>query len=128
MKDSAKLDNKEFRKELVKIMPGYKWTVHKSFDPDLYLEATGIQSSGFNRMSTLRVTKRLKDGRISYEAKSSGFGLRSPWLGENSDVTLARVLRGLQDHYEARASTYSSHAGALREGRIAPADGYGGEE
>ncbi len=50
----------DFRKELLAIMPGYKWTVHKTISGQK-LEATGIQTSGFNRLSTLSVTRVLGD-------------------------------------------------------------------
>ena len=98
-------------------MPGYSWTVHKSSTSD-YMEATGTKSSGFNRLSTLRVVRVEKyNGTAWYEAESSGFGLRAPWLGKNSDATLARALRGLQKHYEERAATYAGHARALQSAR-----------
>lgn len=108
----------EFRKELVKIMPGYDWTVHKT-KVDGFLEATGTQSSGFNRLSTLSVDRRERDGKARYTAKSAGFGLRARWLHTNEDGTLARALRGLQDHYEATANTCRSHAEYLKAGRVA---------
>lgn len=107
----------EFRKELVKIMPGYEWTVHQTKSTG-YLSATGTQSSGFNRLSTLSVTRREKDGKSRYEVKSAGYGLRARWLHTNEDDTLARALRGLQDHYEATANTYRSHAEYLKAGRV----------
>ncbi|RVQ09818.1 hypothetical protein [Sinorhizobium meliloti] len=107
----------EFRAELVKIMPGYSWTVHKTPKGMTYLSATGIQSSGSNRLSTLSVVRRERDGTVSYEAKSAGYGTRARWLHTNTDGTLARALRGLQDHYEAVANTYRSHASALKTGR-----------
>ena len=107
----------EFRKELVKIMPGYEWTVHKTMAAG-YLHATGTQSSGFNRLSTLHVSRREQDGTTRYEAKSAGFGLRAPWLHTAADGTLARALRGLQDHYESMANTYHSHAAYLKAGRV----------
>lgn len=106
----------EFRKELIKIMPGYDWTVHRTKDAG-YLEASGIQSSGFNRLSTLSVVRREQDGKARYEVKSSGFGLSARWLHGNEDGTLARALRGLQDHYEATSNTYRVHAEALKIGR-----------
>lgn len=116
------MNPKDFRAELVKIMPGYSWTVHKQ--PKLFREieglplvATGIQSSGSNRLSTLEVTRRERDGQATYTARSSGYGLRTPWLREHKGGTLARALRGLQGHYEAMASMYSSHACALKVGR-----------
>lgn len=111
---------KKFRAELMKIMPGYSWTVHKSSN-DAHLEATGTQSSGFNRLSTLAVTRIEHDGRVEYEAKSAGYGLRARWLHTNVDGTLARALRGLQDHYEHMAATYSGHARALASARTSEA-------
>lgn len=112
----------DFRKELVKIMPGYSWTVHRPMHGVVgFLEATGIQSSGFNRLSTLYVSRRERDKSVEYEAKSAGFGTRAPWLHTNVDGTLARALRGLQQHYENKAATYRSHASALQTGRTGAA-------
>lgn len=116
------MNSKDFRKELQKIMPGYKWTIHrptnylKGFVVE-YIGATGIQTAGYNRMSTLQVIKRETDGGIQYEVKSSGFGKNAPWLSTNTDTTLASALMGLQDHYERTAANYSSHAYALKKGR-----------
>ena len=124
------MTSNEFRAELAKIMPGYSWTVHqqgrtskwlreKYPDTPIVLTATGTQSSGSNRLSTLEVIRREESGHVTYTAKSSGYGTRARWLHENQGGTLARALRGLQDHYEAMASTYYSHAGALKAGRTA---------
>lgn len=107
----------DFRKELVKIMPGYQWTIHRSINSNSCLVATGIQSSGFNRISTIRVVKRKKDGKTWYEAKSAGFGRQSPWLSEAVEGTLARALRSLQNHYEQMAQKYRVHASALERAR-----------
>jgi len=117
----GKFTPKEFRAELVKIMPGYSWTVHKSSSGPYLMMATGTQSSGFNRLSTLRVIRTERDGAVAYEAKSAGYGLRARWLHANTDGTLARSLRGLQAHYERVAGTYAGHARALQSGRTAPA-------
>jgi hypothetical protein len=106
----------EFRKELTRIMPGYSWTIHKP-SSDTCMKATGIQSSGFNRLSTLRVIRTERDGAPIYEAKSAGHGTRALFLHTHIDGTLARALRGLQDHYEQTAATYASHAKALKIGR-----------
>jgi len=113
------MNSNDFRRELIKIMPGYVWTVHRpSKFTKFYLSATGIQSSGFNRLSTLQVIRREKDNEyIAYEVKSAGFGLRAPRLSGYTDGTLARALRGLQKHYEIMARTYSSHAGAIEFAR-----------
>lgn len=102
-------------------MPGYKWTVHRpAFKGLNYLEATGIQSSGFNRLSTLSVVVRWDDdvpGSDMYKVKSSGFGKDAPWLSDCTGSTLARALRGLQNYYESMASKYSGHAYDLKTGR-----------
>lgn len=117
------MNSNDFRKELTKIMPGYNWTVHT---PDKRfaeitgrerLKATGIQSSGFNRLSTLEVSRFEKDGKVTYKAQSAGHGTKAPWMHSHRDGTLARALRGLQDHYEATAQTYHALAAALRHGR-----------
>lgn len=113
----------EFRKELVRIMPGYNWTVHKENKPISEITgissivATGVQSSGFNRLSTLSVVWRKKDGIVEYEARSAGHGTKSPWMHIHKDGTLARALRGLQDHYEKTANAYHGLAAALQRGR-----------
>jgi len=107
----------DFRKELTKLMPGYQWTVHRAHDPDKCIKATGIQSSGFNRLSTLVVTRAVRADHASYEVRSAGRGKRSPWLHTANDVTLARALRALQNHYEHMASLYAYHAADLQRGR-----------
>lgn len=111
----------DFRAELTKIMPGYDWTVHKTPKGFTYLSATGIKSSGFNRLSTVSVTRREKDkdGVVTFEAKSAGYGTRAKWLHVYTDLTLARALRGLQDYYEYMANTYGGHARALQSARKA---------
>lgn len=109
----------EFRKELNKIMPGYKWTVHKS-SSETTLYATGSQSRGFNRLSTLCVERSDRNGVVSYSAKSAGFGLRARWLSNYQGKTLAQALRGLQNHYENVSQNYRTHAEALERGRNEP--------
>lgn len=111
------MNSKKFREELKKIMPGYKWTVRRRRMQELFLEATGIQTAGFNRMSTLLVIKRKIGDRIEYHVKSSKYSLRAPWLGEYTDETLARALRGLQDYYTNMADKYFGHASDLEGGR-----------
>ncbi|MGZ2484322.1 hypothetical protein ACVITL_002845 [Rhizobium pisi] len=113
------MNAKEFREALTKIMPGYDWTVHKTPKGFTYLSATGIQSSGFNRLSTVSVIRREKDDVVTFEAKSAGYGMRAKWLHVYTDTTLARALRGLQDYYEYMANTYGGHARALQNARKA---------
>jgi hypothetical protein len=107
----------DFRAELVKIMPGYQWTVHRAGKGAVKMSATGIQSSGFNRLSTLRVTRSIARDQPWYTAKSAGYGTRAPFLHENGDVTLARALRGLQEYYEQQANKNRSHAACLANAR-----------
>ena len=112
------MNSAKFREELKKIMPGYRWTIHRNmFSKAKYLSATGIQTSGFNRLSTLQVIKRVKELYCEYEVKSAGFGTNAPWLSEYTDTTLARSLRGLQDHYSRMADNYFRHAADLQHGR-----------
>ena len=111
------MTSNEFRKQLMKIMPKYAWTVHRSYYAKTHLSATGIQSAGFNRLSTLQVVRREKDSKIEYEVKSAGFGTRAPWLSIHTDSTLAKALRGLQNYYEIMAETYSNHAWFLQNAR-----------
>lgn len=110
------MDTKDFRKELDKVMPGYKWTIHKSSTPE-FMAATGTISSGFNRLSTLRVERQETGRIIIYEAKSSGYGVKAKWLHTAYGATLAQALRELQSHYEYMAATYSRHARDLQNAR-----------
>jgi hypothetical protein len=111
----------DFRKELLKVMPGYKWTVHREFNMgSVYMAATGIQTSGYNRLSTLEVVRRETDEPTNYTVKSSGYGTKASWLGECTESTLERALRGLQNYYESMAMLYSSHASSLENGRKTP--------
>ena len=116
-----------FRKELIKAMPGYNWTVHKPSplctDHNAFMSATGIKTSGFNRISTLAIERRegpsdyYKIAGVEYRAKSSGFGVRAPWLGYGVGCTLLQALRSLQTHYEDMARKYISHADDLQSAR-----------
>lgn len=117
-------DRNSFRQELKKRMPGYKWTVRKHIpylyaeNPLSYMQALGTQSAGFNRMSSLLITRRVQNGIVSVEAKYAGFGLKSPWLKEVREETLARALRSLQNFFEDRASIYASAAKTMQLARI----------
>jgi hypothetical protein len=113
-----------FREELEKIMPGYKWTVKNPsrFDTpeekNLYMEATGIQSAGFNRLSTLWVCRREKGSVILYEATIYGYGLRSSAIASCKDEpTLARCLRGLQSICQSAKCKYGGAESYLEDAR-----------
>jgi hypothetical protein len=104
-----------FRKELLKLMPGYNWTVRRQTCPE-YLEALGSISSGFNRISTILVSRRDTEF-YAYQVKISGYGLRCPWTGEQTGRTLAQALRALQSHCEHEAAKYRAAANHLQEAR-----------
>lgn len=106
----------EFRKEIEKIMPGYIWTIHKSTFNG-FLSATGIQSSGFNRLSTLQIKRREQNDSDRYEVESAGYGKKALWLHTARGKTISQALRSLQGHYESMAATYRNHAAALDNGR-----------
>lgn len=107
----------EFRNELTKIMPGYDWKIHRTITPDTYQSATGKQSSGYNRLSTLMVIRTVENGDVSYEVKSADYGTRSPWEHVTHGRTLARALRNLQQHYEHQARKFAAMASRLQDGR-----------
>ena len=119
MEASKATITKEFRAALIKAMPGYNWTVHKSTDqkPEQHFHATGIQTSGFNRLSTISVERISDHDGDEYHAKSSGFGLKAPWLGSGHGNTLAQALRNLQNFYEKSAANFASHAKSLETAR-----------
>jgi len=112
------MNTSEFRKEIVKIMPGYRWTVHQQV-VDTRLVATGIQSSGFNRCSTIEIERKENGDTVFYKARAAGYGAKSPWIAEAGDVTLARALRLLQNHCTRQASIYKGMANALEAARRA---------
>lgn len=115
------MDAGYFRKAIVKIMPGYNWTVHRQVKGSTKIVATGTQSSGLNRLSTLEVTYAPDDKGDWFKVRSAGYGRRAPWLYENGDATIARALRGLQDYYRHMEGLYRGHAAALEAGRKAGA-------
>lgn len=117
------MNTNEFRAELTKIMPGYKWTVKKPYNKcQEWCSAIGVQSAGFNRMSTLEVIRRVatqRDGSpmINYDAELFGYGMRGPARASAGNVTLARTLRNLQEQCEAMRNAYGACACALQKGR-----------
>lgn len=118
-KPEKTMNRKQFREELEKIMPGYKWTVHKGHSAeDKIIFATGIQSAGMNRMSTLHVKHdAYHDNDVHYSVSSSGFGKGSEIGGEERAPTLARAIRQLQERYSERASFFGRLANDLEKGR-----------
>ena len=115
-----KKEDMDFRKELTKVMPGFAWTVEKSWMEGIQ-KAEGKQTAGMNRLCTLSVLKRTNHdtGKSEYEVKDSGFGLKSPWGETFKSHSLKSALRLLQDYHEYSARHHSGQAGHLQAGRIA---------
>ncbi len=108
----------DFRKELNKVLPGYKWTISKHTGNGQHLTATGIQSSGFNRVSTIEIYRESKDGYGFYSAKIWGYGRRSPLVAETGEFgSLKRALRLLQEYCEHRSSVFKSAANYIEFAR-----------
>jgi len=118
------MNSKKFREELIKIMPGYKWTIHRKniYAEAGFLRATGIQTSGYNRLSTLHVARREREHGVAYEVKSAGFGKSAPWLHTCEMPTLAQALRELQSYYESMANKYANHGRDLKTARVKKGD------
>ncbi len=106
---------KVLRAELKKLLPGYKWTVHKPYIDSCSTKATGVITSGFNRCSTIEVLR--VNTRKHYEVKIAGFGLGAPWLCEGAGETLAQAVRLMQRGLEDREREYGSLARELEAAR-----------
>lgn len=115
---------RKFRDELIRLLPGYKWTVHK---PSVFFEKTpelisdltaeGTISKGFNRLSTIEIRRIEKNTGVEYTARSAGSGTRSRWLGEQKRDTLAQAIRSLQEYHEMWAREHAAHAGYIQGSR-----------
>jgi hypothetical protein len=114
---TEKFSANDFRAELMKIMPGFNWTVHRASKSDVIITATGIQSSGFNRLSTLRVDRDIRPSRTWYTAKIAGYGTRTPFSNEGCGATLARALRSLQKQCQSKATNYQVLVSKIESGR-----------
>lgn len=120
------MNTSEFRAELMKIMPGFNWTVARPYrlykEPDTapgfaLMKATGIQSAGFNRMATLGVERRDENGKVEYEVSIADYGTRGPWVETYKRETLARALRSLQERCESMRGVYAACVNAMQGGR-----------
>ena len=113
MKKEEPFTTTDFRNELKKNMPGFKWTVHKQRISKEFFEATGIQSAGLNRIGTMEV-ERL---RGVYGVKVSGHGTKVPWISTATGRTLMQALRGVQDNCEWHARNFASVATMIKNAR-----------
>ncbi len=111
------MNSADFRKELLAVMPGYKWTIHKSSNPTRYLAATGTKSSGYNRLSTLHIVRSENDGTARYEAKLAGYGTKSPIECDTCGGTLKRALRRLQSSCEQKERHFGHLANQIQTAR-----------
>ena len=103
----------DFRNELKKLLPGYNWTVHKGTSSEF--QASGIQSAGFNRLSTIEVN-RFKT-TAWYKTFGYGYGTRVNSLGTSSGATLAQAIRSLQEGLENMGSKLLGLAGSIEAAR-----------
>ncbi len=120
------LNRNDFRAELKKVLPGYKWIVHQAYldatkDPPVRvaIRATGTFSKGMNRMSTVKVKKyrRKEDGRISYSIKSAGFGVYAQFHTAWECSTLKQAVQYLQEYYKQRKQLYAGLEWDIENGR-----------
>lgn len=120
------MNSSEFRKELTKHLPGFRWTVHTTHavPHHRYLVATGIVSSGFNRVATLSIERRLVEraksagaADVEYQVRIAGYGKNAPWITDAHGGTLARAVRSLQQICEYEAGKFGSAASFLKAGR-----------
>jgi hypothetical protein len=110
----------EFRKALLKIMPGFRWTVHKSENPRV-LRATGIMSSGSNRLATLQVIREDSEHiGVTFIARMAGNGTRAIFGPAFRNSTIASALWDLQNHHDRSAATHRVMVSRLQKGRCAP--------
>lgn len=104
------------RTDLRRLLPGYRWTIARGQPDQQWLEATGTISRGYNRVSTMRVNvKDVPDIGPWFEVSSSGHTGRG---GNCAGRTLARAVRGLQQHYEAMAREYAALADHIIRSRV----------
>lgn len=139
MKGAAKPAPREaFRAELLKRMPGYKWTIARRASSLIWnpatrkhetctqaesdaqhMVATGIMTAGLNRLSTLRVERWGGEAVRVDAALWQGTPGRVPLVRKAERLdSVASALRRLQDVCESQASWYSGAAGTLRGARL----------
>jgi len=118
MKKEKTFTTSDFRKEIKKYMPGFKWTVHKQRLGNDFFEATGIQSAGFNRTGTMRIERRTSHTMgIRYEVKVDGYGTKGNWLAIGTGSTIRQALRDVQDTCEWNANKYRGVATMIQDAR-----------
>jgi hypothetical protein len=123
MKKDKAFTSSDFRAELKKYMPGFKWTVSRQRISKDFFDATGIQSAGFNRTGTMKVERtdnsKMKYGGITYMVKVAGYGKNTPWLCRGTGSTIRQALRDVQETCEYHASKYESVANTIESARKA---------
>lgn len=112
---------KDFRDEVRKLLPGYRWVIRRRSSLAVHLEAVGAMSSGSNRLSTLTITRLdATDGPIYSAASSRGRVNARDEFRATRYRTLPQAVRALQSHYEYMAQHYAALADHIATGRQAP--------
>ena len=106
------------RESLRKLLPGFEWTVHNGGTNE-FMEATGIQSSGFNRLATIGITKK----GDWYEAKIAGNGTRALWSKVGAGRTLHNAVGSLQNGLELERAHYAGLLLKLKNARLSKSEG-----
>lgn len=127
----------EFKADLERVMPGFKWTVHKPSsllrwdeptkmhvkvtlaEKDAHrMTATGTKSSGFNRVATIEATY-LANILRPFEVVVFGYGCRGPKIMAGVGKTVPQAFRDAQSKCEERAQFFGHGASLLKQGRTA---------
>lgn len=108
-KQHTQFTDADFRAELKKLLPGYKWTVTKSTYNSTKF-ATGTLSAGFNRLSTLDALRGVStiNGCAWYEIDARGYGTRSEKTARGVGNSLAQAVRMMQDELWTKARKYQA--------------------
>lgn len=130
----------QFRKDLQRTMPGFKWTVHKPSSlliwdeaaklhanatlaevDALHMDATGTKSAGMNRIATLDATYRASDG-YPFNVAVFGHGCRAPKIMDGSGKTLPQAFRDARNKCEAKEQFFGNGVRILAYGRVERAE------
>lgn len=123
MKAKKPMSRDGLREELAKVMPGYRWVIRRRppFVPEKSIAAEGTLSSGFNRLSTIRVQcDRLSDdfGRFWVTARLwDGIPGKRDLMAESAGLSVAQALRSLQESVRRDGQRRMGQAATMERAR-----------